>query len=199
MHRHQHLDTHGPRAPRRALNAAAALAIGGATLGGIGTAAASGDDTKSTVLRLYAVANFDAEAYIRANGAPPPTSSDDAAAVGDVTILEDDLFAIKPRTNEPTGEQLGTIRGQCTFISITHPGFDALNADALCTGVLTLPRGTLVVDGIQPIDFTKPAHDVFAITGGTGDYANAHGTVTVNGLPTQDDTEAAAYEIRLTR
>ena len=174
------------------------LAIGGAALGGIG-AARHRVTTPSRPVAPVRRRRLDAEAYIRA-GAPPPTSSDHAAAHGNVTILEDDLLAPQPTHQRQPENNSPPSRGQCTFITITHAGFDALNAEALCTGVLTLPRGTLVVDGIQPIDFTKPAHDVFAITGGTGNYANAHGTVTVTGLPaTQNDTEAAAYQIRLTR
>ncbi len=170
----------------------------------IGLAACSGGSGDARpgpteVLRFYSTANFDAEVYVRANGEPAPTSQNDVAAPGDITILEDDLFAIKEGSNEPTGNQLGTARGQCTFLSVTDPKLTSLHADALCNGVVALDGGTLTLDASVTVDFSKPAVDHYAITGGTGKYAGAHGTADVTTLPSTDDTEAAIYELHITR
>ena len=149
---------------------------------------------RTETLRLYSVANLDAEVYVRANGAPPPTSADDVATPGDVSILEDRLFRINPH-NEPTGNQLGTSNGQCTFVAVQRPSFTELRADALCSAVITLPNGTITLDGIVAVDFSTNARDVYSITGGTGTYSGARGSATVTGVP--NDPEAAIYELRL--
>lgn len=175
-----------------------AISVAGATMGGTALSddRMGGSADHPNVIRLYGLANFDAEVYVRANGDPPPTSPNDVAAAGDVTILEDQLFALKPRTNQPAGDQLGTSNGQCTFIAVDEPSLTSLRADALCEGVVTLPRGTITVEGLVTIDFTKTARDVFAITGGTGAYTGAQGTAIVTGLPPQGDSESALYEFR---
>jgi Dirigent-like protein len=169
----------------------------------IGLAACSSDSgtaqANTEVLRFYSTANFDAEVYVRANGAPAPTSQNDVAAPGDLTILQDDLFAIKEGSNEPTGSQVGSARGQCTFLSVADPNLTSLHADALCNGVVALDGGTLLLDASVTVDFSKPAVDHYAITGGTGKYAGAHGTADVTTLPSTDDTEAAIYELHITR
>ncbi len=186
---------------RLALVPILALLVAGATIGGtaLSDGRMGGGADHPEVLRLYGLANLDAEVYVRANGDPPPASPNDVAAAGDVTILEDQLFALKSRTNQPTGEQLGTSNGQCTFVALDEPSIAALRADALCEGVVTLPTGTITIEGLVTIDFTKTARDVFAITGGTGAYTGANGTAIVTALPPQGDSESAIYEFRFAR
>ena len=178
-----------------------AVVVTGATLAGnaLTDDHSSEASNRPQVLRLYSVANLDAEVYVRANGAPPPTSSDDVAAAGDVTILEDQLFALQPRTNQPTGDRLGTSNGQCTFVAVDEPSFAQLRADALCSGVISLPAGAITIEGFVTIDFARTARDVFAITGGTGAYVGVTGTAIVTGLPSNADTEAAIYELQFNR
>jgi len=151
---------------------------------------------RTETLRLSSVANLDVEVYVRANGAPPPTSADDVAAPGDVSILEDRLFRINPH-DEPTGNQLGTSNGQCTFVAVQRPRFAELRADALCSAVITLPDGTITLDGFVTVDFNTDARDVYAITGGTGAYSGVRGSATVTGV--SDDSEAAIYELRFVK
>jgi hypothetical protein len=95
-----------------------------------------------------------------------PPSGD---SVGDVLIFTERLL-------DPDGNVIGSDAATCTRL------FDQRS---LCTGTYTLPRGEIMVQLLQPglgatLTYTQ------AITGGTGRYARATGTVTVDQQPTGD-------------
>jgi hypothetical protein len=79
---------------------------------------------------------------------------------GDVLIFTEKLFNAR-------GKQVGTDAASCTRL------FDA---SSLCTGVYKLRGGQIHVQLVQP--GPSGTYDQ-AITGGTGRYAGARGTVTV--------------------
>lgn len=66
------------------------------------------------------------------------------------------------------GDDRGRAYVQCTLVDAGH---------ALCSGYLTLARGTIALSTVMPFDASsKTSH--LAITGGTGAYDGARGTVT---------------------
>jgi hypothetical protein len=147
-----------------------------------------------TVGGAGAAENEEAAHLIPAVGGPPPASEEEwVPAVGDVSILRDDLYALDPATNGPTGDQLGTNTIHCTVV---HADLEAFALDLLCRGVITLPRGTMTWEG--KVAFSDEAERAFAvaITGGTGLYADAGGRAIIN---ESDDEESGdtIYEVRL--
>jgi hypothetical protein len=177
--------------------------VAGGALGGIAVAdngaphQPSDSHGRAEVLRFYGHANLDAEVYVRANGTPPPTSANESPTAGDVTILQDDLFALDPRANKPKGAQLGTHHLECTFTRVDGQPFTNVSADVLCHGLLSLPQGTITVQAFE--SFVGPDNHVlaFAITGGTGAYADAGGEGTARALPPSTAQDAAIYDIHL--
>jgi hypothetical protein len=194
--------THANPLRRLALIVPIALAAGGA-LGGIAMADNAapnhGSDSpgRAEVLRFYGHANLDAEVYVRANGKPPPASADDSPAAGDVSILQDDLFALDPRTNTPKGPQLGTHHLECTFTRVDGQPFTNVSADVLCHGLLRLPQGTITVQAFESFVGRDNHVLAFAVTGGTGAYADAGGEGTARALPPSTADDAAIYDIHL--
>jgi hypothetical protein len=65
-----------------------------------------------------------------------------------------------------TGDDTGTDRGECTFIG----------TQALCTVVVRLSKGTLTGTGTLS---ERSTNAPFPVTGGTGAYDGAHGTVLI--------------------
>jgi hypothetical protein len=65
-----------------------------------------------------------------------------------------------------TGDDTGTDRGECTFIG----------TQALCTVVVRLSKGTLTGTGLLS---ERSTNAPFPITGGTGAYDGARGTVLI--------------------
>lgn len=71
------------------------------------------------------------------------------------------------------GRSIGSSAGSCTLAEFTET---RLVAD--CTATLTLPRGTIAVRGVFDEDPSQgPTGYVWAVTGGTGRYADAGGEV----------------------
>jgi hypothetical protein len=88
-------------------------------------------------------------------------------SAGDVVVFTERLFA-------PNGKRIGSDAASCVRL------FDVTS---LCTGTYKLPGGRVMVQLLQP----GPAgtYDQ-AITGGTGRFAGARGTVTVAQQPSGD-------------
>jgi hypothetical protein len=87
-----------------------------------------------------------------------------------------DVLVFTERLLDRDGRQIGSDAATCTRL------FDQRS---LCTGTYTLPRGEVMVQLLQPglgaaLTYTQ------AITGGTGRFARATGTVTVAQQPTGD-------------
>jgi hypothetical protein len=94
-------------------------------------------------------------AYTRVNVGPRGLSP------GDQEIIFDKLF-----NRKITSKPIGTARFICTFIT---------GRTRMCTATVTLPKGELVATGTVRF---RQFYDL-AITGGTGLYNNARGTLTV--------------------
>jgi hypothetical protein len=95
----------------------------------------------------------------------PPTGN----SAGDVLVFTERLLDLD-------GRVIGSDAATCTRL------FDQRS---LCTGTYTLPRGELMVQLLQP-GLGVPLTYTQAITGGTGRYARATGTVTVDQQPSGD-------------
>jgi hypothetical protein len=72
------------------------------------------------------------------------------------------------------GRSVGHVHTVCTLIKTTHPGVEQ------CVATFSLRGGDITVQGLikEPRPGTNPPF-VNAITGGTGAYSTAHGTVKV--------------------
>src|SRR5262249_8102920 len=85
---------------------------------------------------------------------------------GDVIVVHDDLFNRSPLLGRATGAKIGTDLSRWTFLNSTQ---------AEVVGVARLPGGNVGFGGK-----VSPSSGViaFAITGGSGKFARAHGKVT---------------------
>lgn len=95
-----------------------------------------------------------------------------------------DLLIFSERLLDSSGQQIGSDAAQCSRL------FDERS---LCTGEYTLPDGQVMVQLVQPGPsgvYTQ------AITGGTGAYARATGTVTVDQRP---DGDRFTFDIHLVK
>jgi hypothetical protein len=68
-----------------------------------------------------------------------------------------------------TGARVGRILLECTVLA---------ESDGLCTGIVHVPDGFFTIAGNGP--FSKATLRHYAITGGSGAYANARGEMTTN-------------------
>ena len=96
---------------------------------------------------------------------------------GDMLVFTEKLF-------DPRGKRIGSDAASCVRL------FDATS---LCTGVYMLPGGRVMVQLLQP--GPTGTYDQ-AITGGTGRFAGARGTVTVAQRP---DGDRFRFRIRVHR
>jgi hypothetical protein len=91
------------------------------------------------------------------------------ASKGDTVVFRDTLVNAAAQFGKKVGAKVGTDAGTMTFTSKTSARFK---------GLATLPGGTLTLDG--PVVSTSDGKSiVIPITGGTGRYKNAHGSVLV--------------------
>ncbi|MEU8591614.1 hypothetical protein AB0C59_32175 [Streptomyces sp. NPDC048664] len=82
------------------------------------------------------------------------------------------------------GVMVGTYDETCTT---TRTGGDD-SSTVQCVVTLTLPRGSITVQGVFPITSTGPGDITLAITGGTGRYHAARGDVhAMNTGPTETE------------
>ena len=147
---------------RRPLAAAAALAV----LGASGFAAtASGQATPRTL------------AFTAKAPAKHDTAQVDVKPHG---LSGGDEFLVA-QTLRAGGHVAGRLHVACTVIDVSYRGEDCRLVLILRGGQLTAAGGGLdrALRGVG--DGTPGAGDDFAITGGTGDYAGAGGTVNVRG------------------
>ena len=170
------------RRTRRAIVAVAVVAggaIGVLTFGGTGAVAQS-----SAAYRWHHV-----PAAAR-TAAPTPSVSDDGRVrmivlnevfgpkftfvdVGEPGDSPGDYGVFQDRVANPSsGRRVGLIDVQCVEAYASH-----------CRGAITLSgRGQIVFDGATPAPVDP---DVFAVTGGTGEFVGAAGTLTVS-FPSDD-------------
>lgn len=94
---------------------------------------------------------------------------DPGSRVGDQLVLGGDVY------NRQDGTLVGRSAAHCTFSS---------EAEILCSAAFTVEDGQITFQGIVDVFTFFTNHPVdFAITGGTGRYSQARGTVTVLILP----------------
>ncbi|MEV5973825.1 dirigent protein [Streptomyces sp. NPDC051921] len=115
------------------------------------------------------------EFTLYAKEVPVPGASESAPApeVGDIFAFADDLYKTKG------GEKVGRDGTVCAVVRTSGD-----QSDANCIGTFVLnggPGGQLTAQALTTFDITneQPAAFDAAITGGTGDFANAHGYIRV--------------------
>jgi hypothetical protein len=94
---------------------------------------------------------------------PPQQGPDELPAAGDGFVFTSRVFR--------GGERVGTLHARCT---VTTDSTDPANLPLLCDGALVLPHGT-----ITGTTLTRSGSErtVIAITGGTGRFTGAEGTM----------------------
>jgi hypothetical protein len=147
------------------------LAVAGVTLASASDGS-SGDGAR--VIELFAV--LDQEAFVNV---PPDAAS---PGVGSTTAFSDILY------DAPNGERVGVTGGACTITNV-RPETAPTEATAQCDATLELSGGQIAVQGLVHFPLAEgevpPTFDI-AITGGTGDFEDADGHLTVEELNATD-------------
>jgi hypothetical protein len=94
---------------------------------------------------------------------------DEGPSLGDYFVFSADLFR--------HGKKVGTDGGVGTFVRVES---DAFTVQFVATAVL--PKGQITVQGLGTLTEDDPANLELAITGGTGRYRTAHGTLHVEDI-----------------
>src|SRR5262245_57347478 len=141
---------------------ALAIVSAATSLAGWQVASASGspDDRDGHTIRLEEDSSDDTGAMVDL-GEPGVT-------VGDYFPILDSLF--RPGGNEP----IGRTSGNCMILE-AHP--ETHTSIQECWFTFDLPSGSIAAQG--PMDFSEPGPYELAVTGGTGNYRAAHGTLSV--------------------
>lgn len=149
---------HCGRARTAMLAAVGALVIGF----GVTVLPASGQEGGGPYRGVFSLFQHDTTQASLDLGEPGPS-------VGDQLVIGGDVF------NHEDGTLVGRSAAHCTFSS---------QAELLCSGAFTVEDGQITFQDIVDISTFFTNHPVdFAITGGTGPYRKARGTVTVLILP----------------
>jgi hypothetical protein len=152
---------------RAALTAAVMLAAAGTTLAVIPSAAA--DQT----LQLVTIAVPDRQTFL---------DPDEQLSPGDAEVFLDDV--------QRRGRTVGTEAGVCTIVTVSTS-----RLVVTCTATLMLPDGQITLQGVNDEDPTVGPTDFrWAVTGGTGRYADARGQATGTFRPGSDTVD---LEVRL--
>jgi hypothetical protein len=107
---------------------------------------------------------------------PVPGTSPQAFAQGDELIVNDQLTTThKVGSGYPI---VGHDAGVCTLTRIPEPHADQTLANCVVTVVLR--TGSLTVQGALSFQAKQPQPALFAVTGGTGSFASAAGTVDIS-------------------
>ena len=160
-------------ARRAAIIGSAALAVAAGTAG---AAAAAPGGTAAPDARTLTVFAFDIN-----NGGPDPGfipvpgTSRSSFAQGDEIIVNDQLTL--PKLVGKGFPIIGHDSGVCTLTRL--PERDARQTYASCVVTAVVRGGSLTVQGILSFHGQQPLPATLAVTGGTGRYAGAAGTVHV--------------------
>lgn len=121
-----------------------------------------------------------------------------APGPGDRFLAVDTLFADAERT-----EEVGRNLIECTLITAAGETEEEFTADVLCHGVVSLTdQGDLAWQGQFriPESFLSEPFITVAITGGTGAFTRAGGSVAIFDESPEDDSETLSrYEVSLLR
>jgi hypothetical protein len=96
----------------------------------------------------------------------PPIDRKAPPQIGGRMFFQDVLYNHAPQFGKPAGARVGTAEIVCTLVSKSH---------LECVVTAHLPGGELVLTGSNPI---RSHHSTFAVTGGSGIYANVRGATT---------------------
>jgi len=164
-------------ARRAAVIGSAALAVAAGTAGATATgAAAAPRGTAAPDARTLTVFAFDIN-----NGGPDPGfipvpgTSRSSFAQGDELIINDQLTL--PKLVGKGFPIIGHDSGVCTLTRLPERGARQTYANCVVTAVVR--GGSLAVQGILSFHGQQPLPATLAVTGGTGRYAGAAGTVHV--------------------
>lgn len=138
--------------------------IAAVTMAAVPIIAASAQPTNAVTSRADTFRLVERPGTFRYVDLPPrQTSQQSPASVGDEFIFTSRLFR--------SGQRVGTVHAVCT---ITKRSQNPERLPSSCVGTFDLRRGTieLAIGGVLTDTLE------IAITGGTGDYAGASGTVT---------------------
>jgi hypothetical protein len=154
-----------------------AIACGAAAAAASGASATSpGPSGPITTLHLYAVDQYNA--MFQANGQPMSPSAQPAPGDYIVGVDEDYLGTHLGHSKTSTGAD----NSVCTFTGPTT---------GICDQVIALGGSLLLFDHVT-VNFALKS-PVSEITGGTGIFEGAHGTVTVTSLPTTNSDFVVRY------
>jgi hypothetical protein len=129
-------------------------ALAAAAVLAVVAATASGHSSGQTIKLVQHDSSFQFVDVAPKGGAQEPPSQGDEYVIGG--------------TDTENGKPAGRTSLVCT---ITKPGAKGLSQ---CVGTLILPRGTISASGVSYIATNS---DTYAVTGGTGVYAGASGTL----------------------
>jgi Dirigent-like protein len=137
-----------------------AVVAGALLVAGAGATTPSGSARAPTTLTVKELERGATFIHIRNN----PRSSGRANLQGDLLVITNPLA-------DSSGKRVGKMSMSCVT---TTGASDFMKSTFTCSGLMTLPDGSLTLQGnVQP---SKPATSA-AVTGGTGVYANATGEV----------------------
>ena len=146
-----------------ALGATAATAVSALVLAGNGNSQVSGART----IKLFEAPAGGTFGFV--DNAPKTTRKDPHASIGDILAFSNLIF------DESRTHRLGVSSAQCIA---TRPGKIA-NATFTCSGTFALKDGTIAVAGLER---GEPTVQLLAVTGGTGAYDGARGTIVTRTL-----------------
>jgi outer membrane receptor protein involved in Fe transport len=95
----------------------------------------------------------------------PSDKAPKGASKGDKVLLRDRLVNVGKQFGKPAGAVVGRDEGVLVLTSATSGTFD---------GVTTLPGGTIHLHGV-----IRNGIETYSISGGTGRYAHARGTIVI--------------------
>jgi hypothetical protein len=95
----------------------------------------------------------------------PKDKAPKGASKGDRLLLRDRLVNVAKQFGKPAGAVVGRDEGVLVLTSANSGTFD---------GVTTLPGGTIRLHGV-----IRNGVEAYSITGGTGRYVHAHGTIEI--------------------
>ena len=150
--------------------AVAALAATAVSLGGASLASANPGDHNGDGRTFFA----------RTVQSTTIDVGDKGFSLGDQFVFTDDLY------NKKGGDKIGTDGGVCTIVRVTSADDQTGTAQCVVTASIT-DHGQITTQGLVDVsgDDTPPPFDQ-AITGGTGDFADAGGYITVEELNATD-------------
>jgi hypothetical protein len=141
-----------------ALTATAAAAGTALVLASVG----SGQGSAARTIRLYEAPKGSTFGFV--DNAPKTSRKDPHASIGDILAFSNQIF------DESRTHRLGVSSAQCIA---TRPGRIA-SATYICSGTFALENVSIAVAGLQR---GEPTTQELAVTGGTGAYDGARGTI----------------------